>query len=253
MTGRGRLACVASLVATGIVLAACAQLGGPTPQGERATPSAVASETAGFSANGLSAKQAEALRLLDDFAMPKDPGDPGYASLGPDGNDLAGWYRGVVLSDVEVRGFLHSVVPQREDAASTAGEWLGAFDDVYRSKGATAAYDAVMAAQAALETTQATPRDTELTQLEPSLLVFGLLSRQRSIHDGWPLQALSVSDDGLLSATYVNAQTQRAITVELSTVHDANGRLRVNGFPDYGHVRDALRSQVDTAEIAFMR
>jgi hypothetical protein len=196
-----------------------------------------ATKAASVVATGLATVE-EARALLANFSQPEEEGDLGYAALGPEHNDIAGWTRAVVLAHTDYGRLVRSLAHYQSDVATAA---LADFDSRLASSGATATYDAVLGAEWRLQE-KVTLEDVRLGRLVPASTFMGrLFDRNGRLDESYALKVVAVRGD-VATAVYAKDESPD-LTIEFELTRDADGVLRIAGVRNYEEFRRAI---VDT-------
>lgn len=209
------------------------------------TPTGVATQAGSMPSEADAvATQSEVASLVAGFAEPQTPADPGYELLQQ--SDPATWFKAQLLQRVDVGAYLHSVAPQRERAAETAARALAAFDALDRSKGTTAALDVLQQAEFTDGSLSSKTRDymwleatvARLALLEPK----GELATAPSGGSRYRLAGIAVKGDRA-TLTYSDA-AGATVSIQFDLRRDANGNLKIVGWPNYAEVLGKLGPDV---------
>jgi hypothetical protein len=188
---------------------------------------------------------AEATSLLAQLKMPETAADSGYKLLGAAHNDYATWTRATVLAATDY-GRLASSIASQQAGIDTAA--VATFRRLVASRGATAAYDAVLDSGWRLQDGKATKDDSQLVTLIPASTMVGLLlDRNGRLFDRYIPRRVTLEGD-VLAASYVRPGKPDA-TLRFRVVRGADGRLRIAEWIDYAAFRSGLQGDDAASEL----
>jgi hypothetical protein len=229
--GRHRLGRLLLAVSICVAAAGCS---GAQPSVTSISGSTEATKAASVEATELATVD-EARALLANFSQPAEAGDAGYAALGADHNDIAGWTRAVVLAHTDYGRLVHSLAYHQSDVATAA---LTDFDSKLASNGATATYDAILGAEWRLQE-RVTLEDKRLGRLVPASTFMGrLFDRSGRLDESYALKAVTVRGD-VVTATYAKDGSPD-VAIEFELTRDVDRGLLIAGVRNYEEFRRAI-------------